>query len=185
MGGDEPQTLKGMHYNAQLCRWEGNENVLAPFDVPVTNNPAISVFSTPKPALIANVGSTKGVQVVGGMVFDPVKMTWLKLGPNGQERGRSESGSMSLATEDDDDPFAGLEDLEDERTARGQPGTDDGAWGFGEEFDVGPAFVRRQNAEEDKCRQKLAGWKGYEALGPVDRWQIRGWVGAVEGVRTA
>ncbi|KAL9121126.1 MAG: hypothetical protein Q9187_002322, partial [Circinaria calcarea] len=114
----QPKSEKGMHWNPQSFRWEGNENALATFDVAVSgpDSPRSGGTGTlTKPALIANVGSIKGVQVVGGMVFDPQRMCWLKMAPNSfSARNRSEGGAMSPDTADDeDDPFAGLDDLDD------------------------------------------------------------------------
>ena len=177
--------VSGMHYNPDCFRWEGNENALAPFDTPAsprhrlqpTTGAAVGSPTSNKPALIASVGAVKGIQVVGGMVFDPQHMRWLKMAPpqgiaQAPSRGRSESGGRSLATDDDeDDPFAGLDDLEDDTTksrtgaGRGVAGDDGGAGSsdeeriLGEEFDVGPEFVRRQQNEEDRWRRKLQGWK--------------------------
>ena len=162
-GVHDAKTVNGMHYNPQLFRWEGNENALAPFDVPVPMTPESPKVKglgiQTKPALIANFGSVKGVQVVGGMVFDPQRMCWLKMSHNQSTSGhrRSESGGMSPATEDDDeDVFAGLDDLEDgHKSAVGKGEGKDGGtslvdeeWLVGEEFDVGPEFVKRQRAEE-------------------------------------
>lgn len=168
-GVHEPKNFKGMQWNPQTFRWEGNEIAMTPFDVPTSpKHPSPVSATTTKPALIAKVGNVKGVQVVGGMVFDPQRMCWLKMGHSagGAARGRSESGAPSFTTEDDEeDPFAGLEDLEDETkskaggTARARAsgvaaGSDDD-WMVGEEFDVGPEFVRRQKAEEAKWRRRL------------------------------
>ena len=171
---------KGMHWNPALCRWEGNEKALVPFDVLPSPKPCVSPAT--KPALIANVGSVKGVQVVGGMVFDPQRMCWLKMAPN-SGRGRSESATISLTTEDDEeDPFAGLDDLVDEtrnkqtdHTSKGMAGSDD-EWMVGEEFDVGPEFVRRQKNEEEKWKRRLQGWKGLLVEPDIwrrERWAIR------------
>ena len=158
----ESKVVNGMHWNPHLFRWEGNENALAPFDVPSSPKRA-GPSPMNKPALIANPGSVKGVQVVGGMVFDPEKMRWLKIAP--QSRGRSESGVTSIATEEDeDDPFTGIDDLQDETESRtgpalhGKASMSDDEPMVGEEFDVGPEFVRRQEKEEDKWRRKLQGW---------------------------
>ena len=163
-GATESKIVNGMHWNPQLFRWEGNENALAPFDVP-SSPKRTGPSPTNKPALIANPGSVKGVQVVGGMVFDPEKMRWLKIAP--QCRGRSESNVASITTEEDeDDPFAGIDDLEDETASRtgpalrGKPSLSDEELIVGEEFDVGPEFVRRQEREEEKWRRKLQGWMG-------------------------
>jgi len=211
---------KGMHYNPRLFRWEGNENAVEIFDAPSNNAEDRTHMSnsplrrgpngTSKPALIANFGQTKGVQVVGGMVFDPARMCWLKLDPK-HRRGRSDTvvqtpsagnphplnssgsigggtGSVTTATEDDeDDPFAGLPDLEDERKVASGAGAkkagleesdEEMSFGVGEEFDVGPEFVRRQRHEEDRARRKLAGWEGFLGMGwdaAAEREKIRGW----------
>ena len=194
LGVHEAKTVNGMLYNPQLYRWEGNENALAPFDAPLPMSPGSpsskGLGIQTKPALIANVGNVKGVQVVGGMVFDPQRMCWLKMAPNTFSRhGRSESGGMSPATEDDEeDVFAGLDDLDDGNSkisaATGQGGKEsslaDDEWLVGEEFDVGPEFIRRQRVEEEKWRRKVEGWVG-EGVGRDEgqewKWAIRRLVG--------
>ncbi|KAL8824995.1 MAG: hypothetical protein Q9191_004678, partial [Dirinaria sp. TL-2023a] len=175
-GHNQVKTLKGMQWNPTLFRWEGNENALAPFDVPVTpQSPTVPSATKTKaaPALIANVGATKGVQVVGGMVFDPQRMCWLKMAPTAATAANQpsyhhrtgSSNPMSPDTiEEDEDPFAGLDDLDDskEKMSRGGGATNnkdddhrhaapaaggggggktnmDDEWLVGEEFDVGPA----------------------------------------------
>ncbi|KAK5106382.1 hypothetical protein LTS08_000500 [Lithohypha guttulata] len=137
LGGEynRPKEEKGMYYNPVLCRWEGNDTALAPFDVPDFlpqqpspgdgRNSNIKVGSTigvsspaqptgkPNLALIMNVGSTTGVQLVNGMVFDPRQMKWLKVAHG--ERGDSiRSGTGSVQLEEEEDVFAGLEDLKEE-----------------------------------------------------------------------
>lgn len=127
---------KGMYYNPVLCRWEGNENALAPFDVPdfqpLVSSPTITNKMTPTKtgsnanntgspsgkanvALIMNVGGSNGVQLVNGMVFDPRQMRWLKVaeGENGMGL-RSGGGGSSVQLEEEEDVFAGLEDLKEE-----------------------------------------------------------------------
>ncbi|MCJ1433860.1 hypothetical protein MMC27_003225 [Xylographa pallens] len=194
-GVHDTKNVNGMHYNPQLYRWEGNENALAPFEAPSITGPgspkAKGLGIQSKPALIANFGSVKGVQVVGGMVFDPQRMCWLKMAPNASapRHHRHESGGMSPATEDDeDDVFAGLEDLEEGNSKSSVlPGKErkegtlaDDEWLVGEEFDVGPEFIRRQRAEEEKWRRKVDGWVGQGSgreEGEEWKWAIRGLVG--------
>ncbi len=203
-GVNTAKTLKGMSWNPTLFRWEGNENALAPFEVPLPQPTALASPKSPgggkaAPALIANVGATKGVQMSGGMVFDPQRMCWLKMAPrHGELRHGTSSNPMSLDTnDDDDDPFAGLDDLDDSIKAKSMAGQgpDDSPsgtaatkgnslvedeWLVGEEFDVGPEFVRRQKAEEDRWRSKVEGWVGEgivrdEGMGRAGwRWAIRG-----------
>lgn len=178
--------LKGMQYNPSTFRWEGNENALAGFD-------ALASPKSPKtaPALITNVGAMQGVQVVGGMVFDPRRMCWLKL-------AATQPGTEGVAVVDEDeDPFAGLEDLKDNVSkSRGPQATKtydsnegDGAasgddrsggdssdeWPMTEEFDVGPEFIKRQRAEEEKWRRKVDKWVNADRgkLGDSWRWAIR------------
>lgn len=191
MGADlnRPKSEKGMHYNPLLFRWEGNENALAPFDVPDFHprvaSPIAQGQASPGTkanlALISNVGSNvTGVQVVGGMVFDPSQMRWLKLAENADGSAAGlRSGSVQI--EEEEDVFAGLEDLKEEDETRSRSGTlhsmmggphskrdsfgeADGGhssgdeWGLSEEFDVGPEFVRRQRNEEERWRRKVEKW---------------------------
>ncbi|KAI4252721.1 MAG: hypothetical protein LQ352_004118 [Teloschistes flavicans] len=186
-----PKTLKGMQWNPTLFRWEGNENALVPFDVPLPppqSPKATGPGGKPAPALIANVSATKGVQVVGGMVFDPARMCWLKIGPSHKSSGRdSNPRSPADTIDEDEDPFAGLDDLEDakDRKSVGGIGTDDSGaskalqdeeWPVGEEFDVGPEFIKRQRIEEEKWRRKVEGWVGNVARaqeGDAWKWALR------------
>jgi len=95
------------------------------------------------------------------MVFDPVKMTWLKA-----PRLNNDMGSPSEVDEDED-PFAGLDDLKDNESVvggngmsgTGTPNPEDPTF-VGEEFDVGPGFIRRQRDEEAIWRRRVEGWVG-------------------------
>lgn len=172
--------IKGMQYNPATYRWEGNENTVAGFDV-------ITRPKSPKaaPALIASMGSTKDAQVVGNMVFDPQRMCWVKL---------TTSPSGAEVYDESEDVFAGLEDLQEKpdsssRHRRALSGTandmdvsDDQSggdsseeWPITEEFDVGPEFVKRQRAEEDRWRRKVTKWVTPERqrFGDGWRWSIR------------
>lgn len=175
--------VNGMTYNPKTFRWEGNENEIRGFEAEKNPTP-------PRPALISNVnhsGSKLGIQVVGGMVFDPASMSWLKVDEDSEE--------------DDHDPFEGFDDLMDQdmlsidgfsgggadsgigpifggRSAEGsRSGRLSGGFGefvVGEEFDVGPEFVRRQREEEDRWRKKVDGWISTgEATKIENRWAIR------------
>lgn len=213
-GVSRPQDQKGMHYNPVLCKWEGNENALGAFDVPeftprgASPSGAASPSPSAKPALIANVGlGSHGVQVVGEMVFDPTRMCWLKMAdPQKGQMSGLRGGSVQL--EEEEDVFAGLEDLPEEsesqsvfssglggpRAARKDQertvsteskGADSDGGGhsgdefvLGEEFDVGPAFVKWQRGEEERWRRKVEKWLRVEIEGAGDqkggwRWAIR------------
>ncbi|PYI30871.1 hypothetical protein BP00DRAFT_189745 [Aspergillus indologenus CBS 114.80] len=181
-GVQEAKSINGMRYNPNSFSWEGNENLVRAFDTNAPKSPK------PTPALITNIGAMQNVQVVGGMVFDPRRMCWLKLAP-------SQPGQDGLvAVQDEDDVFAGLNDLKEGSDMvggrsstnhedlclaasgddRSYGGSSD-EWPITEEFDVGPEFIRRQRAEEDKWRRKVEKWTRRDCakLGDGWRWGIR------------
>jgi hypothetical protein len=205
---------KGMIYNPQLNRWEGNEEALVPFSHQNTSTTTLAlttastptfappghhpfhhshdrsqslshialssiqnaqrnlsrvvkmapapVPSPPRPALISQISVPRGVQYDGRMVFDPVKMTWLKA-----PRVPNDARSPLTEVEDEEDPFAGIEDFKDDQSTTGghgnnnggTPGSDEPTF-VGEEFDLGPSFIRRQREEEVIWRRKTEGWVG-------------------------
>lgn len=186
-----------MTFNPHSLRWEGNENSLANFEFPPLQTPTPSShqgssymsnhhrvqptpLSPPRPALITPMASdysNQNIKVVGGMVFDPRRMCWLKLRPG-------DNGKTASVTEDEEDPFAGLEDLKDGpsmSTTGAQPTTTGGVakdeWLVGEEFDLGPEFIRRQCEEEAMWRRKCESWFSEEGSprqeGEMWRWAIR------------
>ncbi|KAK5012655.1 hypothetical protein LTR39_004038 [Cryomyces antarcticus] len=202
LGPTMAKTEKGMTYNPQTLRWEGNENALSPFDLvlpppsappdpspptrPLSQLPPVLHIqqqhaqqpppSPPRPALIAYMTNNNAVQVVGGMVFDPRRMCWLKMAPtsathhhhsnhsnNNDKSNQLSPVSASLADEDEDDPFAGFDDLDDgpvgtdkDNPTKGTGKADE--WLVGEEFDLGPEFIRRQRDEEVLWRRKVEAW---------------------------
>lgn len=192
-----------MYYNPYTFRWEGNENDLTSFDAPASSPSTASIpshafkegpaiyrekeNSTPRPALIQNVNSSQNVQVVGGMVFDPQRMCWLKM-PASEPKHKSDAGDTMDgfdAFDDDEDVFKDVPDLEDSPSKEiNEVGgrKSDGAstlkddWLVGEEFDVGPEFVKRQREEEERWRRKCDKWVGgaeRERAGDWWRWDIR------------
>ncbi|EGR52307.1 uncharacterized protein TRIREDRAFT_73963 [Trichoderma reesei QM6a] len=185
-GGKESKVVKGMFYNADTYRWEGNENVLNAFDgstTPSSNSAPLRLArdkepTAPRPALITNISTTKGVQVVGGMVFDPQNMCWLKLGPQSMAPSEATDSLDNFnGFEEEEDVFKDIPDLEDttvtdEREGHASDIKDD--WLVGEEFDVGPEFIRRQREEEERWRKKCEKWTSHA---PRDReawrWTIR------------
>lgn len=213
-GANTPKNSQGMQWNSTLFKWEGNENALTPFDasIPPPHSPKqMTGNGGPKaaPALIANVGASKGVQVVGGMVFDPQRMCWLKMAPSHASHhrfGTTSSPRSPDTIDEDDDPFAGLDDLDEGKDRKsaiglgvgldddlssigGSKGLADDEWLVGEEFDVGPEFIKRQRIEEENWRRKVEGWvgkgireagceTGYE--GEDWRWALRDKVEKVE-----
>ncbi|KAI1104415.1 hypothetical protein F4804DRAFT_307223 [Jackrogersella minutella] len=164
--GKETKVVNGMTYNPVTFRWEGNDNALNAFDVPTSSPTAASLpphatrdreGSASRPVLITNMTATKGVKRVGDMIFDPQNMCWLKADTTPLSSDPMEGFNVA----DDDDPFKDIPDLEekDKQSASGGHGhgsdvRDD--WLVGEEFDVGPEFIRRQYEEETRWRRKLA-----------------------------
>ncbi|CZS85021.1 unnamed protein product [Fusarium graminearum] len=185
---NQDSVVNGMFYNANTYRWEGNENALNVFEPPV-QTPTQAVASTttrekdsatPRPALITNISATKGVQVVGGMVFDPQNMCWLKLDNPAQPSSETSDtmDGFDALDDDDEDVFKDIPDLEDntvdDEGVQGRTSDIKDEWLVGEEFDVGPEFIRRQREEEDRWRRKCEKWIG---RGSRDReawrWTIR------------
>ncbi|KAK7747977.1 hypothetical protein SLS53_001229 [Cytospora paraplurivora] len=186
----DSKMVNGMFYNPVTYQWEGNDNALKDFEAPASS-PSISTASvppfsirekenaTPRPALITNISATKGVQVVGGMVFDPQNMCWLKLGPqSAQSEITDPMEGFEFLDGDEEDVFKDIPDLEDttaDTTETGRMNEVKDDWLVGEEFDVGPEFIRRQREEEERWRKKCERWLG---LGSRDReawrWTIRG-----------
>ncbi|KXX81237.1 Protein byr4 [Madurella mycetomatis] len=184
----DPKMVKGMWYNPETFRWEGNDNALSAFDVPASSPSTASVpqhvardreNATPRPALITNIGATKGVQVVGGMVFDPQNMCWLKIGPQTNKTEQNDPLDGFNAMDDEEDVFKDIPDLEERTMASSDCGNgrvsdfkDD--WLVGEEFDVGPEFVRRQREEEERWRKKCSLWiNNHVDRGDAWKWAIR------------
>lgn len=145
-----------------------------PSTAPMTTQVREKESTTPRPMLIHNMGISKGVRRVGNMVFDPVQFCWLKV----DHAPSSRMGEPMETIEDEDDPFRDIPDLEDR-----DPDATDGHvrvsdmnddWIVGEEFDVGPEFIRRQREEEERWRKKCEKW-----IGTVERdtttwkWAIR------------
>ncbi|EEH16895.1 hypothetical protein PABG_06982 [Paracoccidioides brasiliensis Pb03] len=221
-GVQEAKSVKGMRYNPTTYKWEGNENATldfepSPFPSPTRshthahkqNHKTKPKSPKPSPALITNINST-GVQVVGGMAFDPHRMCWLKVNASATQ---SCKGNLTLAP-DEEELLHGLDDLEDKLKTKSKPsntaagaqeallgaigigsvGVEDKSGGSGgessdewpitEEFDVGPEFIRRQRAEEEKWRRKVGKWVCAERAGVGEgwRWAIRDLVRAETAV---
>lgn len=191
-----------MHWNQHALRWEGNDAALNSFSPPPPSSP-------PRPALITNMNPTgpSGVQVHGGMVFDPQRMRWLKVGRRErtnsnasahQNQAQQHPMSPSAGDEEEQDPFAGIEDLKDDSFGpQRQSGGSAVAAGTGEamaiepggllpvheEFDLGPEFIRRQREEESTWRSRVGAWfpeatemdwaKEREKEGQAWKWEIR------------
>ncbi|KAL2368703.1 hypothetical protein RJZ57_006904, partial [Blastomyces gilchristii] len=187
-GVHEAKSIKGMRYNPATYKWEGNENATVEFEqIPSPRSPRAA------PALITHVGATSGVQIVGGMVFDPQRMCWLKVAAT-----QSGKENITLAP-DEEEVLAGLDDLQERpqksynvpREAQTSSdmtaldnivnledksaGESSDEWPITEEFDVGPEFIKRQRAEEEKWRRKVSKWVTADRTAHGDgwRWAIR------------
>lgn len=115
-------------------------------------------------------------------MFDPRRMCWIKVDRSARDPLSPSADSL----DEDDDPFAGLEDLVDATTSNkdghgvsqgGKNGRGAGGdeWLVGEEFDLGPDFIRRQREEEVAWRRRVEAWVGprRDMLGEFWRWKIR------------
>lgn len=106
------------------------------------------------------------------MVFDPDRMKWLKVDPRTFADPNKALSPGSVSIEDEEDPFAGIDDLPDE-TRKITPGAggankeNEGSaagasmgdeWALGEEFDLGPTFIKRQRTEEAEWRRCAGSW---------------------------
>ncbi|QSZ33729.1 hypothetical protein DSL72_005300 [Monilinia vaccinii-corymbosi] len=198
---NNPRSVKGMKYDPVNFRWEGNEIEASAFDMPASATSTASIpvqtpkaaapqlyrekeCSTPRPALITNINSAQNIQVVGGMVFDPQRMCWLKM--PGDKRSKSDSGDTMDgfdALDDEEDVFKDVPDLEDGPSkesdvvsgSKGEGASGLSDWLVGEEFDVGPEFVKRQREEEERWRRKCENWIGAarDTEGDSWRWSIQ------------
>jgi hypothetical protein len=143
-----------MTYNPRTHRWDGNEDILRQFDSIAPRD----VATPPRPALISNItsGSIRGVQVVGGMIFDPQRMCWLN-------NSNGENSDM-----DEDDPFEGLEDLKDDEMSHTRFGSSEGGiletddtvmlGGMGNDFEVDVAWKEKQVDWETRWKATMKGW---------------------------
>ncbi|KAK6528671.1 hypothetical protein TWF694_003917 [Orbilia ellipsospora] len=158
---NETKAVNDMIYNPSTFRWEGNEHVVRGFDRDDTLPTAL-----PRPALISSVKSSKNIQVVGKMVFDPDHMCWLKVDDTGSD--------------DEANALADIDDLK-ETNSMTERSTRDSGHGASlndlmtaEEFDVGPEFTKRQKEEEQRWRRKVAGWiSSTDARNPLRTWDLR------------
>ncbi|KAI0911414.1 cytokinesis regulator [Ustulina deusta] len=182
----DSKVVNGMTYNPVTFRWEGNENALNAFDVPASSPSATCLpqpvvrdrdTATPRPVLITNINTKKEIRRMGDMVFDPQNMCWLEIKtatPNGPQ---SEDPMAGFAALEEEDPFKDIPDLEDKVSSNSGPGRVSDIredWLVGEEFDVGPEFVRRQHEEETRWRRKCEKWTGKVIRDRTDwRWAIR------------
>jgi hypothetical protein len=173
-----------MKYNPDTCRWEGNDNALNIFDAPASSSSTVSLplhmtrdkeNTTPRPYLITNMSAPKGIKREGNMIFDPQAMRWLEVAT--KSATESDDPMEGFNALENEDPFKDIPDLEDKEPDGGGPGraSDIGnEWLVGEEFDVGPEFMRRQREEEDRWRKKCEKWiSTTERDNDAWRWAIR------------
>ncbi|KAF3154458.1 hypothetical protein TWF225_005875 [Orbilia oligospora] len=158
---NQAKAVNDMVYNPTTFRWEGNEHAVRGFE-----KEEFLPTALPRPALISSVKSSKNIQVVGKMVFDPNHMCWLKVDDTGSD--------------DEANALADIDDLKDTNSMT-ERSTRDSAHGASlndlmtaEEFDVGPEFTRRQREEEQRWRRKVSGWiSSNDARDPNRSWELR------------
>ncbi|KAI6086604.1 hypothetical protein F4821DRAFT_238145 [Hypoxylon rubiginosum] len=185
----ETKVVNGMTYNPATFRWEGNDNALNAFDVPASSPIAASLpphmtrereGSISRPVLITNMTATKGVKRVGDMIFDPQNMCWLKADTTSPNPSNDPMEGFNAL--DDEDPFKDIPDLDDKDKdstsgGHGRGGDIRDDWLVGEEFDVGPEFIRRQHDEEARWRRKCGPWDTIGDRPRTDRtdrrWALR------------
>ncbi|KAH7021068.1 uncharacterized protein B0I36DRAFT_252030 [Microdochium trichocladiopsis] len=188
-GAKETKVVNGMTYNPVTFRWEGNENALSAFNLPASSPLAISVpphsarekeTLTPGPVLIKDISSSKMRKQVGDMVFDPQNMCWIKVqSEQNTPTPRSSDPLDGFQVIEDEDPFKDIPDLEEKEASsgnvtRGRVSDVNDEWMVGEEFDVGPEFIRRQREEEDRWRKKCEKWVSASTRDQdAWRWAIR------------
>ncbi|KAI1820659.1 hypothetical protein F4861DRAFT_545360 [Xylaria intraflava] len=182
----DSKVINGMTYNPATFRWEGNENVLNAFDPPAPSLPTAPLtqptprdkdVATPRPVLITNINTKKEMRRIGDMVFDPQNMCWLKIEVPTPNNLQPDDPVRGFAPLQEEDPFKDIPDLEDKVSSTNGPGRASDIredWLVGEEFDVGPEFVRRQHEEEARWRRKCEKWTGKVPRNRTDwRWAIR------------
>jgi hypothetical protein len=130
-----------MYFNPSKLIWEGNDVELKKFDT----------LNTKTPGLIAYISNKGAVQVVGDMMFDPEKLCWVNV------------------KEDDDDPFAGLEDLDVSISSKAaktnsvyssvsRVGSMAGEFTVGTEFEISSAFIKKLEHEDTRWQRKTKEW---------------------------
>jgi hypothetical protein len=175
-----------MTYNPATFRWEGNENVLNAFDAPASSPSTSSLprpmicdkeTSTPRPLLITNINTKKETRRMGDMVFDPQNMCWLKVESSTPNANDPDDPMAGFAAMEEEDPFKDIPDLEDKvssTSGHGRASDIREDWLVGEEFDVGPEFIKRQHEEEARWRRKCEKWTGKVTRDRAGwRWAIR------------
>ncbi|KAG4304690.1 hypothetical protein PORY_001743 [Pneumocystis oryctolagi] len=143
-----PKVIGQMKYNPQTRIWEGNEIELQKFDLNTT--------SPPRPALISHISDKKNIQIVGDMMFDPEKMCWIKIYPSKEDENDPFEGIKDLTS---DDPFVSFDSGKDSRNSLSNSNyLDTHNFTVGEEFDVGPGFIRKQKEQEENWKKNIQGW---------------------------
>ncbi|KAK7752269.1 hypothetical protein SLS62_005804 [Diatrype stigma] len=190
--GKESKVVNGMTYNPATYRWEGNENALRAFNAPASTPSTASIpahiqrekeASTPGPVLIKDMSTSKGAKRIGDMVFDPQAMCWLKV--DTAPDSASDDPMEGFNAMDDDDPFKDIPDLEDKdmddaEGGHGRVSDIKDEWLVGEEFDVGPEFIRRQREEQERWHKKCQKWVGTaDRDREAWRWAIKNIVSGV------
>ena len=150
-----PKTVKDMQYDPVQKVWNGNAEALDVFR---------QVDEPPRrPVLIRGAPTTEQAsQKLGGtMVFDTAQMRWIT------RNGEAEADPFDGMSSDEESPdmHSSLHDRSFgtiRTSSRGNPSVLSGStmeeFPVGEEFDVGPSFIRRQRDADRGWRTAVAGW---------------------------
>lgn len=139
-----------MRYNFEKQIWEGNDLELKKFD-----------SLSKQPGLIAYI-SNKGIQIINDMWFDPQNLRWVKI-------------NEKKEPQEEEDPFAGVQDLPEEdpmtkshtssrsssgfqkmKSSRSTPNI--GQLGMGDEFFISKDFASRLAREDERWNRKYGAW---------------------------
>lgn len=153
-----------MRYNSEKQIWEGNDLELKKFD-----------SLGKQPGLIAYI-SNKGIQIINDMWFDPQNLRWVKI-------------NEKKEPQEEEDPFAGVQDLPEEdpmtkshtsarsssgfqkmKSSRSTPNI--GQLGMGDEFFISKDFASRLAREDERWNRKFGAWfppdENTNNRGPLD-----------------
>lgn len=177
-----------MTWNPTLQRWEGNESILRDFDnvLSTSTRPAlITQLFTASPARLGfpSLPSTPSLtgtsranaKVVGSMMFDPVRMSWYSILPEGEDELDLAMGEGELA----DDEGDGWEKGEQARLLKNRASfvMSEGSRDGESDAEEGAGVWGESVEGERRHREELSGWTarvpGGEAVAREWLWDLR------------
>lgn len=177
-----------MTWNPTLHRWEGNESVLRDFDNVLSSStrPAlITHLSTASPARLGfpslpsaplHGTSRANAKVVGSMMFDPVRMSWYSILPEGEDELDLAMGEGELADDEGELGEDGWEKGEQARLLKNRASfvMSEGSRDGESEAEEGRLWAESLEGER-RHREEMSGWSMREE-GAVARewlWDLR------------